>query len=286
MSQQYKNIIEAVRNMLKQMQYDIIKRSHPINLPPTYDGMQCEENDKCPGCGCFSLCIVGYIKIHVMAKIERVDNTCANPDITILNENERLLEMFENDNICANPDNVNFQQYIKNKIYNDDSYNIFKTFKRAFEMIDILMNSINGMRLRVFDDDECITEAYNIYCQYEEGPNVYKILMLSKLFKKYYLSQALSEELAEYEEKYDDEKEIKKNGVVVGFRFECEDNSEPNKIFESECCVICMDNNPTHVMNPCGHKCICFDCLNEYQNNKTRANCPCCRKEVSKCVPQ
>ena len=45
-------------------------------------------------------------------------------------------------------------------------------------------------------------------------------------------------------------------------------------------CVICMDSNANHAFIPCGHLCICADCLSAViPKGKTKGPCPVCRAE-------
>ena len=46
---------------------------------------------------------------------------------------------------------------------------------------------------------------------------------------------------------------------------------------EVEECVVCMVNPRTHVLIPCGHQCICKDCVVRLRKLKPRA-CPVCRQ--------
>ena len=50
------------------------------------------------------------------------------------------------------------------------------------------------------------------------------------------------------------------------------------KIFEITECVVCMDENSTEIIVPCGHLCLCKNCC--AQLLKTRSNCPICRREI------
>eukprot|EP00479_Gromia_sphaerica_P010611 TRINITY_DN4936_c0_g1_i1.p1 TRINITY_DN4936_c0_g1~~TRINITY_DN4936_c0_g1_i1.p1 ORF type:complete len:190 (-),score=32.28 TRINITY_DN4936_c0_g1_i1:73-642(-) len=43
-------------------------------------------------------------------------------------------------------------------------------------------------------------------------------------------------------------------------------------------CCICLDNEKTHAVVPCGHKCCCGDCANDVLNSRF---CPLCRGEIS-----
>ena len=46
---------------------------------------------------------------------------------------------------------------------------------------------------------------------------------------------------------------------------------------ESEC-VVCMDEENTHMFTPCGHKCVCKKCADLIMGGKS--GCPNCRAEV------
>lgn len=50
------------------------------------------------------------------------------------------------------------------------------------------------------------------------------------------------------------------------------------KIFEITECVVCMDENSTEIIVPCGHLCLCKNCC--AQLLKTRSNCPICRRQI------
>ena len=42
-------------------------------------------------------------------------------------------------------------------------------------------------------------------------------------------------------------------------------------------CAVCMDSANTHVLVPCGHKCVCAGCA---ELIKTQGSCPMCRAQV------
>ena len=42
-------------------------------------------------------------------------------------------------------------------------------------------------------------------------------------------------------------------------------------------CVICLTRRATHAINPCGHRCLCQDCVPAVH---VQASCPICRKDV------
>ena len=50
------------------------------------------------------------------------------------------------------------------------------------------------------------------------------------------------------------------------------------RIYEITECVICMDQNSTEILVPCGHLCMCKSCCESLLKN--RSNCPICRREV------
>lgn len=55
-----------------------------------------------------------------------------------------------------------------------------------------------------------------------------------------------------------------------------------DKIYETEECVICMENDNEVVMYPCGHFCMCKSCSD--QIIKTTNKCPLCRKQITMAV--
>jgi len=44
---------------------------------------------------------------------------------------------------------------------------------------------------------------------------------------------------------------------------------------EDDTCVVCMEKPKTHLLVPCGHKCLCEDC-----SKKDLKDCPICRKAI------
>ena len=55
-----------------------------------------------------------------------------------------------------------------------------------------------------------------------------------------------------------------------------------NEIINDDGCVICMDENSTEILVPCGHLCMCKSCCESLL--KSRSNCPICRREVQSVV--
>ena len=51
------------------------------------------------------------------------------------------------------------------------------------------------------------------------------------------------------------------------------------KIFEVTECVICISCEPTEVLIPCAHKCLCKDCYVSLA--KTKSGCPLCRRNIT-----
>ena len=41
-------------------------------------------------------------------------------------------------------------------------------------------------------------------------------------------------------------------------------------------CIVCLNAEPSHVLIPCGHQCVCADC-SEILMNELRPRCPVCR---------
>ena len=48
---------------------------------------------------------------------------------------------------------------------------------------------------------------------------------------------------------------------------------------ESEC-VVCMDEENTHMFTPCNHKCVCKACADMITRMGGKAECPICRAKV------
>lgn len=53
--------------------------------------------------------------------------------------------------------------------------------------------------------------------------------------------------------------------------------------FESEECVICLEDKPTIVLAQCGHLCMCAPCFKKHR--ETNKNCPLCRGHILAGVP-
>jgi hypothetical protein len=49
-------------------------------------------------------------------------------------------------------------------------------------------------------------------------------------------------------------------------------------VYEITECVVCLSADSTHIMIPCGHRCMCVDCSS--QISKMRNRCPICRRDV------
>jgi hypothetical protein len=54
------------------------------------------------------------------------------------------------------------------------------------------------------------------------------------------------------------------------------------RIYEITECVVCMVENSTEILVPCGHLCMCKSCCESLL--KCRSNCPICRREVHSVV--
>lgn len=50
------------------------------------------------------------------------------------------------------------------------------------------------------------------------------------------------------------------------------------KVYEITECVVCLSADSTHIMIPCGHRCMCQDCSS--QISKMQNRCPICRRDV------
>ena len=55
------------------------------------------------------------------------------------------------------------------------------------------------------------------------------------------------------------------------------------KAMEDNKCVVCLDNQVTHAYIPCGHLCVCGDCVANYNTSSENNHCPLCR-ERSYCI--
>ena len=58
---------------------------------------------------------------------------------------------------------------------------------------------------------------------------------------------------------------------------------------EASLCVICLDAPKTHLLLPCGHKCVCAGCAPDFASNfddggwqrvGRQPQCPLCREDV------
>jgi hypothetical protein len=56
------------------------------------------------------------------------------------------------------------------------------------------------------------------------------------------------------------------------------------QIYEITECVVCMVENSTEILVPCGHLCMCKSCCELLL--KCRSNCPICRREVQSVVSE
>jgi hypothetical protein len=56
------------------------------------------------------------------------------------------------------------------------------------------------------------------------------------------------------------------------------------QIYEITECVVCMVENSTEILVPCGHLCMCKSCCESLL--KCRSNCPICRREVQSVVSE
>ena len=65
------------------------------------------------------------------------------------------------------------------------------------------------------------------------------------------------------------------NELVLSHEFTKEETKiiNPSKIFKSEECIICLENQPIILFCNCGHICICGECIKKYES----AACPICK---------
>ena len=45
-------------------------------------------------------------------------------------------------------------------------------------------------------------------------------------------------------------------------------------------CLMCMTNPPEVILVPCGHKCLCNECSEQYKSSGKMKNCPYCREKI------
>ena len=55
-----------------------------------------------------------------------------------------------------------------------------------------------------------------------------------------------------------------------------EEKTRRDKAAEQKLCVVCMENQPTVVLMPCKHLCLCGEC----SQSPTMKKCPMCRKSI------
>ena len=65
------------------------------------------------------------------------------------------------------------------------------------------------------------------------------------------------------------------NELILSHEFTKEETKiiNPSKIFKSEECIICLENQPIILFCICGHICICEECIKKYES----AACPICK---------
>ena len=73
--------------------------------------------------------------------------------------------------------------------------------------------------------------------------------------------------------------------LADGGQGECASRGEEGGVNEGDSddggCTICMERGSTHVIVPCGHKCVCDQCARGY---RAGSNCPICRGRVQSVV--
>ena len=58
------------------------------------------------------------------------------------------------------------------------------------------------------------------------------------------------------------------------------DPVEINEAGSDHLCLICMTNKTQVVLSPCGHKCLCDSCYNQYKESGSLINCPYCKTKI------
>ena len=60
-------------------------------------------------------------------------------------------------------------------------------------------------------------------------------------------------------------------------------DEQPTRPFNNSSCVICLENQATHLLNVCGHLCLCSSCSNNIHIDKQNniIDCPLCKTKGS-----
>jgi len=69
---------------------------------------------------------------------------------------------------------------------------------------------------------------------------------------------------------------IKKNNIKI---IEPGDFMTPKIIYDVNECVICMENETSKILVPCGHACLCESCYNDFKGSIS--DCPLCRRSIT-----
>lgn len=77
---------------------------------------------------------------------------------------------------------------------------------------------------------------------------------------------------------------VKKNNIKIIEHNPLSGPIIPDKVYNSEHCIICFDSELYYILAPCGHFCLCKDCMPELR--KTTDKCPICRGTVNCVVTQ
>ena len=54
----------------------------------------------------------------------------------------------------------------------------------------------------------------------------------------------------------------------------------PDQVYRSDCCCICLTDEPNKVIVPCGHLCLCSGCSTRLGENR----CPLCRGDIQQMI--
>ena len=213
-------------------------------------------------------------------------------------ECKKILEDFYKERIKYNIDEINIVQYDPEiNIYENMTHIYFKTVvsfeKNKFLIYDffkhikpIIFYAYSYTSQRKHIKDDFILKQLPSYFSfvYEKDNNEYYIKDL-----KIILSTSYDFDHEDYDFYFYAISNLEENGELIISHteptFEDEEEEEPTpekpkiinlfKIFNSEECIICMDNKPNILFCNCGHLCECEGCY----KIKTPSICPVCKTD-------
>ena len=213
-------------------------------------------------------------------------------------ECKKILEDFYKERIKYNIDEINIVQYDPEiNIYENMTHIYFKTVvsfeKNKFLIYDffkhikpIIFYAYSYTSQRKHIKDDFILKQLPSYFSfvYEKDNNEYYIKDL-----KIILNTSYDFDHEDYDFYFYAISNLEENGELIISHteptFEDEEEEEPTpekpkiinlfKIFNSEECIICMDNKPNILFCNCGHLCECEGCY----KIKTPSTCPVCKTD-------